>query len=212
MPAHSAQQHGIDLPADEFPDAELQHINVKLLLKDPQDLDLDPVIPVFHSWIQGQVCEELLLDVADYRHVHGGPGIVLIGHEADYSLDHTDNRWGVRYNRKATLTGSNQKKLDQVARAALAASQRLQEDIRLDGKLSFNGHDIEIFVNDRLLAPNREQTRQTLQPDFYAFAEKLFGGSDYSLSFGEDPRRLLTVFLKAARPIAVEALLETLAS
>ena len=61
----------------------LQHINVKLLLKDSQDVDLDPLIPVFHNWIQEQVCDELLLDVADYLHVHHGPGIVLIGHEAN---------------------------------------------------------------------------------------------------------------------------------
>src|SRR5260370_24044056 len=82
----------------------LQHINVKLVLKDSDSLDhgrdLDPVIPVFHSWIQQQAFDELLLDVADYRHVEGGPGILLIGHEADYSLDNTDNRLGVRYNRK----------------------------------------------------------------------------------------------------------------
>ena len=54
---------------------DLQHINVKLLLSNAEDLDLDGVIPVFHSWIQDQVTDELLLDVADYRHVYGGPGI-----------------------------------------------------------------------------------------------------------------------------------------
>jgi len=55
----------------------LQCVNVKLLAKDPEDVDLEPLIPVFHNWIQGQVFEELLLDVADYRHVHEGPGVVL---------------------------------------------------------------------------------------------------------------------------------------
>src|SRR5205807_2486817 len=84
---------------------ELQHINVKLLLEGGDDLD--PVIPIFHSWIQNQPFGELLIDVADYRHVHHGPGIVLIGHEADYSLDQTDGRLGLRYNRKAPLPGSN---------------------------------------------------------------------------------------------------------
>ena len=56
---------------------ELQHVNVKLLVKNPQEVDLEPLIPVFHGWIQDQVCEELLLDVADYRHVYAGPGVVL---------------------------------------------------------------------------------------------------------------------------------------
>lgn len=191
---------------------KLQHINVKLLLKDPQELDLDPVSPVFHSWIQDQVCDELLLDVADYRHVQGGPGILLIGHEADYSIDNTDNRLGVRYNRKAALGGGNQERLAQAACAALSACQRIQEDVRLNGKLYFNGQDVEIFVNDRLLAPNTAATREALNAEFRAFSERLFGGSEYSLSFGSDPRRLLAVSLKASRAFTVGELLENVRS
>src|SRR6266568_4408734 len=192
----------------------LQHINVKLLWKDSEALDhgrdLDPVIPVFHSWIQQQSFDELLLDVADYRHVYGGPGIVLIGHEADYSLDNTDNRLGVRYNRKTVLQGSNEERLAQAAQAALGACQRLEQDTRLDRKLHFNGQEIEILINDRLLAPNRKETWEALEPDLQAFCEKLFGGNEYSLSFANDPRRLLTASLKTSRIFAVWELLENL--
>jgi hypothetical protein len=194
----------------------LQHVNVKLLLKDSEVLDhchdLDPVIPVFHSWIQEQSFDELLLDVADYRHVQSGPGILLIGHEADYSVDNTDNRLGVRYNRKAVQEGNNQQRLTQAARAGLTAAQRLQEDTRLDGKLYFNGQDIEIFVNDRLVAPNTPATRDALNAEFQAFSKRLFGGSEYSLSFGSDPKRLLAASLKASRAFTVGELLENLRS
>ena len=86
----------------------LQHVNVKLMLDSPADADLAPLIPIFYSWIKGQIFEELLLDVADYRHVPAGPGVVLIGHQANYSVDNIDNRLGVRYNRKAELDGGNQ--------------------------------------------------------------------------------------------------------
>jgi hypothetical protein len=191
---------------------ELQHINVKLLVRNQESVDLDPLIPVFHSWIQGQICEELLLDVADYRHVQGGPGIILIGHEADYSLDNTDNQLGVRYNRKAVLDGGNQERLAQAARAALKACQHLQQDSTLTErlKLSFNGREIEIFVNDRALAPNREDIREAVKADFQAFADQLFGAGEYSLSFEGDPRRLLKVSLKASRAFAVEELLQNL--
>jgi hypothetical protein len=191
---------------------ELQHINVKLLLRNQESVDLDPLIPVFHSWIQGQIWEELLLDVADYRHVQGGPGVLLIGHEADYSLDNTDNRLGVRYNRKAVLDGGNQDRLVQATRAALKASQRLEEHSTLNEKLKlhFNGREIEIFVNDRALAPNREDTRLAAKADLQAFADHLFGGGEYSLSFDGDPRRLLKVSLKASRAFAVEELLQNL--
>jgi hypothetical protein len=210
----------VELQQIEPQHIELQHINVKLLLKneDAQAIDLDPVIPVFHSWIQQQVADELLLDVADYRHVQAGPGIVLIGHEADYSLDNAENRLGVRYNRKAILEGNNQDRLTQAARSALAACQRLQQDTRLNQKLNFNGQDIEIFINDRLQAPNTAATREAVRTEFDAFAKKLFGGSQYALSFGSesssseaaDPRRLFATFLHAARPFTTEDLINNL--
>lgn len=191
---------------------ELNHINVKLLVKDPEGVDLEPVVPVFHNWIQSQVCEERLLDVADYRHVPAGPGIILIGHEADYSVDNTDSRLGVRYNRKAAIDGSNQDRLNQAARAALSACERLEAEESLEGKLHFNGQDVEVFINDRLLAPNRDQTREALKPEFQTFSDKLFGAGNYSLSYSSDPRRLFTVFLRASRPLPVTDLLANLAS
>src|ERR1700733_10471651 len=118
---------------------DLQHVNVKFLVKDPRAADLEPLIPIFHGWIQDRVCEELLLDIADYRHVPAGPGVVLIGHEANYSVDNAGSRLGVRYNRKEPLAGGNQDRLAQAARAALTACQRLEADPRLAAKLRFGG-------------------------------------------------------------------------
>src|SRR3984893_4490522 len=187
---------------------EMQHVNVKLLVRNPEGVDLEPLIPVFHGCIQNQVGEGLLLDIADYRHVHAGPGVVLIGHEGDYSVDNTDNRLGVRYNRKAALDGSNQDRLKQAARAALTACQRLETESRLGGKLNFDGHEIEIFINDRLLAPNCDATREAFDSDFKTFSEKLFRGSEYSMLYGSDPRKLFAVSLKAAQPFTVTELLE----
>jgi hypothetical protein len=181
---------------------------VKLLLEDPEAVNLELLIPVFHGWIQDQVLEEPVLDVADYRHVQDGPGIILIGHAADYSVDNTDGHLGVRYNRKAVVEGSNQDRLKQAARAVLGACQRLEGESNLN--LHFNGQDLEVFVNDRLLAPNREETRQSLKPEFDCFAKELFRGSEYSFSFNTDPRRLLTALLKAPRPYPVAELLENL--
>ena len=189
---------------------QLQHVNVKLLVQNPEEVDLEPLIPVFDGWIQDQVGEGLLLDIADYRHVDAGPGVVLIGHEGNYSVDNTDNRLGVRYNRKAALDGSNQDRLKQAARAALIACQRLEADPRLGGRLRFNGQEIEIFVNDRLLAPNCDATREAFNSDFQIFFQNLFRGSEYSMSYGSDPRQLFTVSVKAAQPFPLADLLEKL--
>ena len=79
----------------------VQHINIKLFIENPETLNLAEYSAVFNSWIQEQRFDELLIDVADYLHVHNGPGIMLIGYEADYSLDNRAGRLGLLYNRKA---------------------------------------------------------------------------------------------------------------
>ena len=189
----------------------LQHVNVKLLLENSAQVDLEPLIPIFHEWIQLQVFEELLLDVADYRHVPAGPGVMLIGHQADYSVDNSEHRLGVRYNRKTAFDGTDLDRLQQAARAALAACAKLEQEPRLGGKLRFNGREIELFVNDRMLAPNDEATRAAADPELRNFAGKLFQGGEYSLAYGRDPRCLFGVSFKSPRKFSVSELLHNLA-
>ena len=189
---------------------QMQHVNVKLLVQNAPGANLEPLIPVFHSWIENKNGDELLIDVADYTHVPAGPGVVLIGHEGNYSVDNTCNRLGIRYNRKAVQDGGNQECLTQAARAALTACRRLEAEPQLGGKFRFNGQDIEIFINDRLIAPNHIATREAFDADFHNFSRKLFRGKGYSISYGADPRSLFTAIVKADRPFSVAELLEAL--
>ncbi len=189
---------------------ELQHVNVKLFVENAKDADLEALIPVFHRWIQNQVCEELLIDVADYRHVHQGPGILLVGHQANYGLDHTGGRWGLRYNRKAAIEGTNQDRLRQATLAALNAYQRLDSEPELKGKFALTGGALEIFVNDRLLAPNSDETFATLKPELETFLQKLFGGNGFALEHDPNPRQLFSVTVKASRTLSPDELLKHL--
>ena len=189
---------------------ELQHVNFKLRIAPAGEADLAPLIPVFHGWIQAQVFGDLLLDVADYRHVPGGPGVVLIGQEGDYSVDNTDDRLGVRYNRKAPLGGSNQDRLRQAARAALTACRQLEAEPGLEGKFRFGGREIELLFNDRLLAPNRDSTREAAQPDLEEYFRKLFRGSEYFLKYESDPRRLFGLTVQTSQPFLASELLANL--
>jgi len=150
------------------PDA-IQHINLKIFVKDPGAIDLADAIPVFHQWIRDGVCPEMLIDVADYRHVSAGPGVLLIGHEANYSFDNRENRLGLLYNRKAALNGTFQSRLAQAHRAALEACGHLEQEAPFRGKLKFDRNAIEVFVNDRLLAPNNDETWQALRPEIEGF-------------------------------------------
>ena len=181
---------------------ELQHVNVKLFVNDLEKVDLEAAVPVFHRWIQGQIFDELLLDVADYSHVPDGPGVVLIGHEADYALDNTDGRLGVRYNRKAPLAGNNRDRLVQATRAALDAFRRLDQDFNL----YFNEREIEIVINDRLLAPNTDETRKTVEPELKEFLSQLLAGGAYTLKYPTDRRKLFGVTVAAERGFSIQEL------
>jgi len=191
---------------------DMQHVNVKLMLANPDAVDLEPLVPIFHSWIQEQAPGDLLLDIADYRHVPAGPGVVLIGHQGDVSVDNIQDRLGVRYNRKAELDGDNQSRMRQAAMAALCACKRLESDARLNGKLHFNGTELELFINDRMLAPNTDATRQAAEPELRGFFAKLFGGASYSLSFEKEPRKLFSAAVKTTKPFTIDELLTNLAS
>ena len=191
---------------------EIQHINAKVFLQDPAAIELERLVPIFHRWIQDQARAELLIDVADYRHVPAGPGVILIGHEANYSIDDADHRLGVRYNRKASLAGSNLDRLTQATRAALDICRALESDPSLEGKLRFNGQELEIAINDRLLAPNNVATREALQAELQDFFRKLFTGSKFDLTFANgDARRLFSVSARSAQPFTTNQLLAHLA-
>ena len=191
---------------------ELQHINVKLHLKNSGVADLEPLISVFHDWVKEQSCEEILIDVADYRHVPGGPGIILIGHEADFSLDEGDRHLGVRYNRKAPLPGSDQSRFRQALKAALEACDKLEVDPRLSGKLNLECQDIELFINDRLLAPNDPSTHHLVIPEIQQFYDDLFGKKNYLINHQEDPRKLFSVLVHLFQPINRANLLKKFAA
>jgi hypothetical protein len=187
----------------------IQHVNVKIVAEEPVSIDLADAIPVFHRWIQESVCDGMLVDVADYRHVPAGPGVMLIGHEANYSLDYTDDRLGVLYNRKRAIDGTTQQKLDQAFRAALLACRRLEEEAPFHGKLKFNAGHCEIILNDRLLAPNTEKTHLTLKADFEKFFQGVFGLEPHTIERLGEPRERFRVEVKSRRSLDVRLLLDT---
>ena len=184
----------------------VQHINIKLFVENSESAKLADFAAVFNLWIQKQALEELLIDVADYLHVYHGPGIMLIGHEADYSLDNRAGKLGLLYNRKAQLEGSTQEKLAQAVRATLTAAQILEKD----NGLIFNTQEVQVIVNDRLLVPNTAETFAGLEPELRAFFNRLYDGADFLLAHRDDPRERFTVNIKAETRHSVESLLKNL--
>ena len=184
----------------------IQHINTKLFIENPEAVNLADYSAVFNAWIQKHALDELLIDVADYMHVQNGPGLLLIGHEADYSLDNRVGRLGLLYNRKKQLEGTTQEKLAQATRALLIAAQLLEKE----NGLQFNTQEIQVLINDRLLVPNTTETFIKLEPELRTFFDKMYDGTEYEISYRTDPRERFTVEIRAVTRFDVETLLNNI--
>lgn len=182
----------------------LQHVNVKIFVDGELNVDLEEFIKVFHRWIADQSMDELLIDVADYRHVPAGPGVVLIGHEADYSIDNNGNRFGLRYNRKAELDGANEDRLRQAFRSAAGACQSLESEFE---NLRFSRRQFQIFINDRMLAPNTHETFDACKGELESFLKNLLAHNNFIIEHKDDPRQLFTVEISVDEPMDLSALI-----
>lgn len=175
---------------------DLQHVIVKIPVDGDLAVEPGELITIFHGWVARQSMPELLIDVADLRHVPAGPGVVLVGYEADYGLDHSGNRWGLLYRRKDMLPGSNRDRLTQAYRAALAACERLEQE--LPGRIRFSRTTADVIINDRALAPNTPGSHAAAQADFEAFGREVFAGGAVTLTpHDADPRRRFGVTVTA---------------
>lgn len=183
---------------------ELQHLNVKIFVDGELKVDLQRFIETFHRWVSAQVLDEMLIDVADYRHVPHGPGVVLIGLDADYGMNQTGGRFGLLHNRKAPVEGTNADRLRQALTAAASVCLRLESE--MEG-LRFSRTEFDLFINDRALAPNTAETFAACGDELTSALQGLLGHDDFELSYEVgDPRRLFTVAVRCARPVELEQL------
>jgi len=191
---------------------ELHKFGFKFFAADADKVDLLALIPVFHRWIQGNALGDILIDVGDYSHVPAGPGIILVAHEGNYGFDENGNRRGVQYYSKQPLQGDLPTRLATVARKTLQAAQLLSQDAELNGTVRVPGNELQFFANDRLVAPNTDEAYAALEPALTAFLDRLYAGVPYSVERERDPRERLGVTVRAQEPVALETLLERLAS
>ena len=190
---------------------ELHRFGFKVFATDsPENGELlDPLalIPVFHRWIQHQALADLLIDVADYSHMHAGPGILLVAHEGNYGYDETGNRWGLVYYNKRPLAGKLGEKLTAVCHKLLTACHKLEQEPELQGRLKFRGNQIQFFANDRLLAPNNEQTAKTLDPALQALLTMLYPEQIHELTHESDSKERFSVTATVTGLVSVTTLL-----
>lgn len=177
-----------------------QKLGLKIFLEEPVRAETREFIPVFHSWIQNQAVDEhLLIDVHDYSHVHRGPGILLVAHEGNFSLDQGEDRPGLLYYRKQDLDATREQCIREVFRHTLLACSRLESDPFLGGRVRFHTREMLLLANDRLHSTNSAETFEQLRPVLTDALSPILGRGVFSLDRVEDPRERFSVRVRARR-------------
>jgi hypothetical protein len=194
------------------PIEELQRLGIKLRAADGAAASPRELVPIFHRWIQtSAVPGQMLIDVADYSHVPDGPGIVLVAHEGNFSLDFAQGGIALTYLRKRSLPGSFTERLQAIARTAVAACRLLEDDPVIGPRLRFRGGELVVLCNDRLIAPNTAAAREALQPVVERWLRTVYGTADCRISAADDPRERLQLCATASQPLSLRQLAERLA-
>ena len=132
----------------------LQKFGVKLFFNTNGSFDSKDFIPVFHNWIQDKAIDDhLLIDVTDYSHIPDGPGVMLIAHEGNFSLDQERQQPGIMYMRKTEISGSFKQRFDMVLATVIKTANRLSGN-DVCNQVNFISNSFRFIANDRLHAEN----------------------------------------------------------
>ena len=186
-----------------------EKLQIKFFARPNAAFELEAVVPVFHRFIREHAFDELMIDVADYKHVHHGPGIALVGDANDYFLDEGEGRPGLLFSRKRHGSGPEGRLREGFARA-LKACTLLEAAPELGGKLTFATNEVLIRLPDRLRAPNDDTSFAEVSSEVTALFDKLYGAGTFSIERGAPAPEALALRVKAKASPALSALLATL--
>jgi len=154
---------------------DVHRFGIKLFAADPASVRLEDFI--------------LLIDVHDYSHMQEGPGILLVAHEGNFSIDMGGGRPGLLYYRKIPTTLSPGEHLATILRSAIEAVRLLERDARVQ----FNLDEVLVLANDRLNAPNTDASFAELKPSLAAALQKVFEASFDLARTTTDPKERFAV-------------------
>ena len=168
---------------------DVYRLGIKFFAATEERIDLTEFIPVFHEWIQKQIIKDhLLIDTHNYSHMHEGPGILLVAHQGNFSIDTADDRMGLLYYRKQPADT-----LADILKPAVQGCGLLEEDPRMRGRLDFRTDEALIVANDRLLAPNNDETLSQFEPQLTVALKQVLGKPFKLSRISDDPKERLTI-------------------
>lgn len=163
-------------------------------------------IPIFHEWIRLKKLPGTLIDVADYRHVPEGPGIMLISHEINYAMDHLGGQFGLSAQRKLGQGSTHQERIVDLAKRLALFGVLLEADGRV-ADLQLEAGSFLYQANDRLRAPNTAEAFTELKLDLEKAAMAIYGGQNVTVCRVEnDPRDRLSAIVETTAPIQFSSL------
>jgi hypothetical protein len=186
-----------------------EKLQIKFFAKPAGAFEIEAIVPVFHRFIRERAFDELMIDVADYKHVKHGPGIALIGDANDYFLDEGEGRPGLLFSRKRHGASADGRLREGFARA-IRACLLLEAAPELGGKLSFGTDELLVRTPDRLRAPNDDASFAELSATLTPLLDKLYGASAYAMERGPLAPEPLSVRVKASSAPSLAALLTKL--
>jgi hypothetical protein len=186
-----------------------EKLQVKFFAKPDPGFEIEAIVPVFHRFIREHAFDELMIDVADYKHVKHGPGIALIGDANDYFLDEGEGRPGLLFSRKRHGSGPEGRLREAFARA-LKACTLLEAAPELGGKLTFATDEVLVRTPDRLNAPNDDASFAEVSAELAALLDKLYGAGGYRIERGPLSPEPLSLRVKAGSAPTLASLLAKL--
>jgi hypothetical protein len=186
---------------------EARKVQIKLFIASPAEVDIEPIVPVFHAWIRENALEELLIDVTEYGHVHHAQSLLLVGSGSDYSIDLAEGRAGLLYSRKRQAPAGAADCVRDAIRRALFACHKLESEASLPTPIRFRGDEMLVRLNDRLHAPNTKEGFAAISPVLREVLAQVYAGTPFTLEQVGTSRELFSVVVKAPGAPGIAALL-----
>lgn len=157
---------------------DLQKIDVKMALDAPERYDWDRLLAVFGRWRLDP--NEEILDLADYLHVPGGPGCLLVSHRWHFGADFANGTPGLFLSTRKGLRGELADRFAGAIRILLEKGRQLLAEPELEGAISLRTGELELVVNDRMLVPDPIAGDELVRPAISRALDRLYGSDEWN--------------------------------
>ncbi len=185
----------------------LHQIDIKIFASQGDDIPPLDFVLVLQRWIQEHTIDGVLIDVADYSHMHHGAGVILVAHEMNISIDYNGGRMGLLYHQKEPREGAFADRLRAVLNDALTACKLLEAEPEFQGRLKVNPGDLLFIANDRLNAPNDEPTATALRKEVSEVLIGIYGEDVQCESVATDARDRVAFAITAPKSPTLDDLI-----